>query len=90
VHPIRAGQNGRNRIACRAGDAAVVSPGAGRSGGRHLQYGTVRQPGRQAGDRSWRPARHITPGTQVTMDFVATRLNIDISADGIIIGLRCG
>jgi hypothetical protein len=34
--------------------------------------------------------RHITPNTQVTMDFLPTRLNIDINADGVITGLRCG
>jgi len=34
--------------------------------------------------------RHITPNTQVTMDFSPTRLNIDINADGVITGLRCG
>jgi hypothetical protein len=34
--------------------------------------------------------RHIRPGDQVTMDFQATRLNIDISAAGVITGMRCG
>jgi hypothetical protein len=33
--------------------------------------------------------RHIRPGTQVTMDFRADRLNIDINAEGVITGLRC-
>jgi hypothetical protein len=34
--------------------------------------------------------RHIRPDTQVTMDYRAERLNIDISADGVITGFRCG
>ncbi len=34
--------------------------------------------------------RHIRPDSQVTMDFSPTRLNIDISADGVITGFRCG
>jgi hypothetical protein len=34
--------------------------------------------------------RHIRPDTQVTMDFQPTRLNIEINADGVITGVRCG
>jgi Peptidase inhibitor I78 family len=34
--------------------------------------------------------RIIKPGDQVTMDFQATRLNVDVGADGNITGLRCG
>ena len=34
--------------------------------------------------------RHIKPGDKVTMDFQATRLNIDIDAAGVITGMRCG
>jgi hypothetical protein len=34
--------------------------------------------------------RHIRPGDQVTTDVVETRLNIDINAEGVITGLRCG
>jgi putative hemolysin len=34
--------------------------------------------------------RRIHPGDQVTMDFRADRLNIDIDAKGIITSLRCG
>jgi hypothetical protein len=34
--------------------------------------------------------RRIHPGDQVTMDFRADRLNIDIDAKGKITGLRCG
>lgn len=34
--------------------------------------------------------RHIHPGDQVTMDFRAGRLNIDIDAKGVITALRCG
>ncbi len=34
--------------------------------------------------------RHIRPDTQVTMDYSPTRLNIDISAEGVITGFRCG
>jgi hypothetical protein len=34
--------------------------------------------------------RHIRPDTQVTMDYSPTRLNIDINADGVITGVRCG
>jgi hypothetical protein len=34
--------------------------------------------------------RIIKPGDQVTMDFVATRLNIDVDAAGNITALRCG
>jgi hypothetical protein len=34
--------------------------------------------------------RHIRPDTQVTMDFRPDRLNIDISAEGVITAVRCG
>lgn len=34
--------------------------------------------------------RIIKPGDQVTMDFQATRLNVDLDAAGTITGLRCG
>lgn len=34
--------------------------------------------------------RHIRPDTQVTMDYRPDRLNIDINADGVITGFRCG
>lgn len=34
--------------------------------------------------------RHIHPGDQVTMDYRADRLDIDIDAKGLITGLRCG
>jgi len=34
--------------------------------------------------------RLIKPGDQVTMDFRADRLNVDINAAGVITGLRCG
>lgn len=33
--------------------------------------------------------RYIRPGTQVTMDFRADRLNIDIDANNVITGFRC-
>lgn len=33
--------------------------------------------------------RHIRPDTQVTMDFRADRLNIDIDANDVITGFRC-
>ncbi len=33
--------------------------------------------------------RYIRPGTQVTMDFRADRLNIDIDAANVITGFRC-
>ena len=33
--------------------------------------------------------RYIRPNTQVTMDFRADRLNIDIDAGGMITGFRC-
>lgn len=50
--------------------------------------------GKPATDPSVPPAsatvRHIAPNTQVTMDFSPTRLNIDINAEGVITGLRCG
>ncbi|MDP3740304.1 MAG: I78 family peptidase inhibitor [Hyphomonadaceae bacterium] len=50
--------------------------------------------GKPATDAAVPPAsatvRHITPTTQVTMDFVATRLNVDISAEGVVTGVRCG
>ena len=56
------------------------------------QYAAV--VGKPATDPAVPPAsatvRHITPTTQVTMDFVATRLNVDISAAGVVTGLRCG
>ena len=34
--------------------------------------------------------RRIHPGDQVTMDYRADRLDIDIDAKGVIFGLRCG
>src|SRR5690242_13154636 len=34
--------------------------------------------------------RLIRPGTQVTMEFMATRLNIEINSAGVITGVRCG
>jgi hypothetical protein len=34
--------------------------------------------------------RIIRPGDQVTMDFQATRLNIEVGADGSITAVRCG
>jgi hypothetical protein len=34
--------------------------------------------------------RRIHPGDNVTMDYRADRLNIDIDAKGVITGLRCG
>ncbi len=34
--------------------------------------------------------RHIHPGDQVTMDYRADRLDIDIDDKGVITGLRCG
>lgn len=56
------------------------------------QYASI--VGKPATDAAVPPAsatvRHITPTTQVTMDFVATRLNVDISAEGVVTGVRCG
>ena len=37
-----------------------------------------------------RMVRHIRPNSIVTMDFAEARLNIDIDANGVITGLRCG
>ncbi len=34
--------------------------------------------------------RHVGPDTQVTMDFREDRINMDISAEGVITGFRCG
>jgi hypothetical protein len=34
--------------------------------------------------------RIIKPDTQVTMDFQATRLNIDVNSAGVITAVRCG
>jgi hypothetical protein len=34
--------------------------------------------------------RIIKPGDQVTMDFQATRLNIDVNGSGVITAVRCG
>ncbi|HEX5006968.1 MAG TPA: I78 family peptidase inhibitor [Hyphomonadaceae bacterium] len=34
--------------------------------------------------------RIIKPGDQVTMDFSATRLNIEVGADGMVTAVRCG
>jgi hypothetical protein len=34
--------------------------------------------------------RIIKPDTQVTMDFQATRLNIDVNGAGVITAVRCG
>ena len=50
--------------------------------------------GKPAADPGVPPAgatvRIIKPGDQVTMDFQATRLNVDVDAAGTITGLRCG
>lgn len=40
-----------------------------------------------AGDR---PIRYIAPGDAVTMDFVPTRLNVELGDDGRITRFRCG
>ena len=34
--------------------------------------------------------RHILPGTQVTMDYVAQRMNIEADAAGVIRKINCG
>ncbi len=34
--------------------------------------------------------RHIKPGTQVTMDYVAQRMNIEADAQGVIQRVTCG
>jgi hypothetical protein len=56
------------------------------------QYATL--VGKPATDPAVPPAsttvRHIKPDTQVTMDFQATRLNIDINSAGVITAIRCG
>jgi hypothetical protein len=50
--------------------------------------------GKPATDPGMPPAgatvRIIKPGDQVTMDFQATRLNIEVGADGAITAVRCG
>ena len=37
-----------------------------------------------------RLTRHILPGTQVTMDYVAQRMNIEADAGGVIRKINCG
>ncbi len=37
-----------------------------------------------------RLTRHILPGTQVTMDYVAQRMNIEANANGTITRINCG
>lgn len=37
-----------------------------------------------------RLVRHILPGTQVTMDYIAQRMNIEADAGGIIRKINCG
>lgn len=37
-----------------------------------------------------RLTRHILPGTQVTMDYVAQRMNIEADASGTITRINCG
>lgn len=34
--------------------------------------------------------RHILPGTQVTMDYIAQRMNIEADAQGVIQRVTCG
>ena len=34
--------------------------------------------------------RHILPGTQVTMDYIAPRMNIEANAQGVIQRINCG
>lgn len=50
--------------------------------------------GKPATDSAVPPAspavRHLLPNTQVTMDFRADRLNIEINAEGVITGMKCG
>ena len=70
-------------------------PGCGSGCRGYLQHGAVRRSRRQAGDgrrraRSKRTVRVIKPGDQVTMDFQAARLNIEVDAAGNISGVRCG
>lgn len=36
------------------------------------------------------PVRVIRPGQRITMDHIPQRLNIELDADGIVTGLRCG
>jgi glucose/arabinose dehydrogenase len=56
------------------------------------QYATL--VGKPSTDAGVPPAsatvRIIKPGDQVTMDFQATRLNIEVGADGTITAVRCG
>ena len=37
-----------------------------------------------------RLSRHILPGTQVTMDYVSQRMNIEANAQGVIQRINCG
>ena len=56
------------------------------------QYATL--VGKPSTDAGVPPAsatvRIIKPGDQVTMDFLANRLNIEVGADGNITAVRCG
>jgi len=37
-----------------------------------------------------RLVRHILPGTQVTMDYIAQRMNLEADASGVIRKINCG
>jgi hypothetical protein len=73
-----------NLPAASAGcDAAKASGFVGRKADEAL----VEQARQAAGAER---ARVLAPGTMVTMEYLAGRLNLDVDAGGIVQGVRCG
>ena len=75
-----------------AADAAAGVPsGADDTCGAAKYAGLVGRPADMPGVPEPGPDfRHVGPDTQVTMDFRENRINMDISAEGVITGFRCG
>lgn len=70
--------------------AAPQTPGADTC--NMAQYASlVGKPATNSGVPAASPTvRIIKPDTQVTMDFAAAQLNIEVNSAGVITGLRCG
>ncbi|HYE41037.1 MAG TPA: I78 family peptidase inhibitor [Ramlibacter sp.] len=67
-------------VACEAGPAQSVV-------GQVATASVVEDARQRAGARS---ARVLRPGQVVTMEFDATRLNLDVDAQGRVVRVRCG